>query len=80
MVIEDTAKLSAHVRTSSTSRDHQHQHQQARISSPCSSGKQKPQNPSKTPHTQMAPATPFNAAEITEKARRDLLLLLEGVR
>jgi len=28
----------------------------------------------------MAPATPFNAAEITEKARRDLLLLLEGVR
>ena len=28
----------------------------------------------------MAPATPFNAAEITEKGRRDLLLLLEGVR
>ncbi|KAH6638064.1 vacuolar sorting protein-like protein [Boeremia exigua] len=28
----------------------------------------------------MAPATPFNAAEITEKARRDLLLLLEGIR
>lgn len=28
----------------------------------------------------MAPATPFNGAEITEKARRDLLLLLEGVR
>ena len=27
----------------------------------------------------MAPATPFNATEITEKARRDLLLLLEGV-
>jgi hypothetical protein len=28
----------------------------------------------------MAPATPFNASELTEKARRDLLLLLEGVR
>jgi len=28
----------------------------------------------------MAPATPLNAADITEKARRDLLLLLEGIR
>ncbi|KAF2132826.1 vacuolar sorting protein-like protein [Dothidotthia symphoricarpi CBS 119687] len=28
----------------------------------------------------MAPITPFNATEITEKARRDLLLLLEGIR
>ncbi|KAF1944089.1 Sec1-like protein [Clathrospora elynae] len=28
----------------------------------------------------MAPITPFNAADITEKARRDLLLLLEGIR
>ncbi|KAJ4372231.1 Vacuolar protein-sorting-associated protein 33 [Neocucurbitaria cava] len=28
----------------------------------------------------MAPITPFNASEITEKARRDLLLLLEGIR
>ncbi|KAF2013486.1 Sec1-like protein [Aaosphaeria arxii CBS 175.79] len=28
----------------------------------------------------MAPVTPFNSTEITEKARRDLLLLLEGVR
>jgi hypothetical protein len=28
----------------------------------------------------MAPITPFSAADITEKARRDLLLLLEGVR
>jgi hypothetical protein len=29
---------------------------------------------------EMAPIIPFNASEITEKARRDLLLLLEGVR
>jgi hypothetical protein len=28
----------------------------------------------------MAPVTPFNASDITEKARRDLLSLLEGVR
>ncbi|KAL5381489.1 hypothetical protein DPSP01_007202 [Paraphaeosphaeria sporulosa] len=28
----------------------------------------------------MAPTTPFSASEISEKARRDLLLLLEGVR
>ncbi|KAF9735845.1 hypothetical protein PMIN03_005758 [Paraphaeosphaeria minitans] len=28
----------------------------------------------------MAPITPFSASEISEKARRDLLLLLEGVR
>ena len=28
----------------------------------------------------MAPITPFNATEISEKSRRDLLLLLEGVR
>ncbi|CBX95502.1 similar to vacuolar sorting protein [Plenodomus lingam JN3] len=28
----------------------------------------------------MAPITPLNAADITEKARRDLLLLLEGIR
>ncbi|KAF3001261.1 hypothetical protein E8E13_003637 [Curvularia kusanoi] len=28
----------------------------------------------------MAPITPFNSSEIAEKARRDLLLLLEGVR
>ncbi|CAI6279343.1 unnamed protein product [Periconia digitata] len=28
----------------------------------------------------MAPITPFNASEITEKARRDLLQLLEGIR
>ncbi|KAF5849967.1 hypothetical protein GGP41_005406 [Bipolaris sorokiniana] len=28
----------------------------------------------------MAPITPFNAADITEKARRELLLLLEGIR
>ncbi|ORY01992.1 Sec1-like protein [Clohesyomyces aquaticus] len=28
----------------------------------------------------MAPKVPFNASEISEKARRDLLLLLEGVR
>ncbi|KAF2201469.1 vacuolar protein sorting-associated protein 33A [Delitschia confertaspora ATCC 74209] len=28
----------------------------------------------------MAPITPFNASDITEKARRDLLLLLEGIR
>ncbi|KAF2468033.1 Sec1-like protein [Lindgomyces ingoldianus] len=28
----------------------------------------------------MAPITPFNTSEISEKARRDLLLLLEGVR
>ncbi|KAF2869568.1 Sec1-like protein [Massariosphaeria phaeospora] len=28
----------------------------------------------------MAPIAPFNAAEISEKARRDLLLLLEGIR
>ncbi|KAF2186990.1 vacuolar sorting protein-like protein [Zopfia rhizophila CBS 207.26] len=28
----------------------------------------------------MAPVTPFNASEISEKARRDLLLLLEGIR
>ncbi|KAF1949458.1 Sec1-like protein [Byssothecium circinans] len=28
----------------------------------------------------MAPVAPFNASEISEKARRDLLLLLEGIR
>ncbi|KAF2634972.1 Sec1-like protein [Massarina eburnea CBS 473.64] len=28
----------------------------------------------------MAPIVPFNASEISEKARRDLLLLLEGIR
>ncbi|KAF2266070.1 Sec1-like protein [Lojkania enalia] len=28
----------------------------------------------------MAPTVPFNSAEISEKARRDLLLLLEGIR
>ncbi|KAL6711884.1 Vacuolar protein-sorting-associated protein 33 [Coniothyrium glycines] len=28
----------------------------------------------------MAPSTPLNASDITEKARRDLLLLLEGIR
>ncbi|KAF2707542.1 vacuolar sorting protein-like protein [Pleomassaria siparia CBS 279.74] len=28
----------------------------------------------------MAPITPFNASDVAEKARRDLLLLLEGIR
>jgi hypothetical protein len=28
----------------------------------------------------MAPLTPFSAADITDKARRDLLSLLESVR
>lgn len=28
----------------------------------------------------MVPVTPFNASDITDRARRELLLLLEGVR